>query len=193
MFQVVSSSTAHRTRRAKAIAMTDEKTKLEFPEKEVPTKPGNPKPTEDGYDTSFLRDDSTFSRAVKIVASAARAIELEREERRSHALAEQARAILAKDLQNTILEAIQTADRNNTTNYQMLRNELALLKQSDVNQDSKIAQLEKLPETFEERIAELKSEILMRMPEIMQSAMKPYKERLEALEKEAAERAAGHS
>ncbi len=185
MLQVASSSPVRRTRRA--IAMTDEKLKPEFSEREVPTRPGNPKP-DDGYDTSFLKDDSTFSQAVKIVAKAARAIEAEREERRLHELNDRESKLAIRDQQREILTAIETADRNNTTNYQMVRNELLLLKQSDVTQDSKIAQLEKLPATLEERVTQLKIDILMEIPEIMRKAFEPYIQRLEALEKEASQR-----
>ncbi len=161
----------------------------EFPEREIPTRPGNPNPRDDGYDTSFLKDDSTFSQAVKIVAKAARAMEADREERRQRDLSElQAKRELHAQ-HEAILSAITTADRNNTTNYMMVRDELRLLKQSDINQDSKIAQLEKLPATIEERIASLRDEILAKMPEAVQLAMRPYVVRLDALEKEAAERA----
>lgn len=170
--------------------MTDDKSppKSEFTEKEVPTKPGNPKPfKDDGYDTSFLKDDSTFSQAVRIVAAAARAIEAEREEHRSRELAEQETKRFLHEQQNAILLAIQNADRNNTANYQMLALEMKLLKQSDVSQDSEIAQLKKLPATIEERIAALRDEILTKLPGIVQDALKPYADRLEALESEAAQ------
>ncbi len=166
----------------------------EFSERETPTRPGNPKPADDGYDTSFLKDDSTFSQAVKIVAKAARVIEAEREERRTFELSEREtrNALLAQ--QGEILAAIrsteqsvQQADRNSTANYQMVIGELKLLKQSDANQNSKIAQLEKIPSTMEERIIALRNEIMTEMPAVVLKALQPYVDRLEALEKEDAE------
>ncbi len=168
----------------------DQSPKPEFSDREVPTRPGNPKPSaDDGYDTSFLKDDSTFSQAVRIVAKAARVIEAEREERRTRELGEHKSRLEIRDQQQEILDAIQSADKNNTANYQMLHNELTLLKQSDVNQDSEIAQLKKMPATMEERITALKSEILTEIPAMLLKAFEPYIQRLEALEKEAADSA----
>jgi len=189
MLQLVASAPQRRTR--KAIAMIDDQSPPpplpEFSEREVPTKPGNPKPGSDTYDTSFLQDDSTFSQAVKIVASAANDINREREERRKYELEERKSKIEIQEQQKQILWAVQQADRNNTANYNLLAEQLRLLKQSDVTQDSKIAQLEKIPYTMEERIADLKHEILTALPEILQREFKPYLDRIELLEKEARE------
>lgn len=185
MLQIVSSTLQRRTR--KAIAMTDDKSPLPesaFPEKEVKTNPGNPK-----YDTSFLdQNDSTFAEAVKIVAAAANDINQERRERRAHEESERTTKQMLREQQDAILVAIQNADKNNTANYELLASELKLLKQSDINQDQKIAQLEKLPSTMEERIAALREEILDKLPEMLKAAIGPFIDRLEALEKENTER-----
>jgi len=193
----ISFAPTRRRRNRKAAAMTDDNRQtLPPPPLETPTNPvasegpiATVRPVPDKYDTSFLKqNDSVFSEAVRIVATAARAIEEEREERREYEMNERETKRMLREQQTEILEAIQQADRNNTANYDMLASGLRLLKQSDVSQDTKISQLEKLPGTLEKAVADLKQELRDAIPGILHEALKPYIVRLEELEAEAARR-----
>lgn len=130
-------------------------------DREAPTNPEasvapiqalRPPPQE--YDTSFLRqDDSTFSRAVKLIADAARALDADREERRL-ATAQ------AQSNHNAVIEAIIRADANSTRNYEMVRDEIRHLKDSDLKQDRRLAEGDQRFEKIEQSIAALKDELI---------------------------------
>lgn len=70
-------------------------------------------------------EDSYLDRAIRVVADAGQYMRENREEaRRQH---------------NAVIEAIGRSDANQTRNYEMVRDELRRLKESEVTQDAKIA------------------------------------------------------
>lgn len=72
-------------------------------------------------------EDSYLDRAIRVVAMAGDDMRKGREEARSH--------------HEAVLDAIRRSDANQTRNYEMVRDEIRRLQQSDVSQDSKIATL----------------------------------------------------
>jgi hypothetical protein len=126
--------------------------------------------------------------AIRTVSEAARDIREEREERKRFAKAQEENAQQVLGQQGEILAAIQKADSNNTANYELLRSEMVLLKKSDADQDEEISRLKRQTDRLsavERSIADLKQEILDSLPDILQSTLKPYIDRIEALEVEA--------
>lgn len=120
---------------------------------------------------------SYFDEAIRIVAEAGRDIREGRQERLrfDQSMTENQRAILA---------AIQKADQNSTTNFEALRHEVRrhreLGEARDNDQDLKIAAVERA-------IVALKQEVLDALPEAMSTILTPFVDRIEALEREAAE------
>lgn len=162
-------------------------------DREAPTSPENeaplprdairPEPA-DPWDTAFLRaDDSVFSQAVKMVANAGRRMDEERVERKASEDAEQRTQRQMLEQQDAILAAIQRADDNSTRNYELLRDEIRHLKDSDLKQDERLKQGDKRFEKIEESIAALKEELLALVAREMKSAA----DKIEALEKLLAE------
>lgn len=136
--------------------------------------PANP------WDTSFLlQDDNTFSRAVRLIADAARANESARDERRQYELAQ-----LSK--QDEILEAIRRADQNGTRNYELLRDQIRHLKDSDIKQDERLKEGDQRFDRIEQSIADLRAEMLAALPIAVTETLAPYVARIEALERDLA-------
>lgn len=97
--------------------------------------------------------DSMFTDAVNQIVEAANVIKagkaeadrLEQRRREEH---------------EALLAAIQKADDNNQRSYEMLRDELRHLKDSDLRQDQRLIEGEKRFATIEQSISELKVELL---------------------------------
>ncbi len=159
-------------------------------DREAPTNPANEKPdprpaiVPPQYDTAFLdQHDSVFAQAVKIVASVGNDINRDRVERLRVA-DEQARAqaeLLAQ--QTKILEAVQKADENSKRNYELLRDEIRHLKDSDLKQDRRLAEGEERFAQIERSIENLKTELLA----LVERATADAAQRIDALEKQLAE------
>lgn len=139
-----------------------------------PLKAMRPPPSE--YDTSFLdQDDNTFSRAVKMIAKAARAMEEDRQER-------QLANAQAQAHHNEVIAAIVRADENSTRNYEMVRDEIRHLKDSDLKQDQRLKEGDKRFDRIEQSIVELKVELLA----LVARATEETANRIEELEQELA-------
>jgi hypothetical protein len=134
-----------------------------------------PPPT-DPWDTSFLNaDDAVFSRAVKMLADAARANDESRRERKRFEEAQltgQAR----------IERAIEKADQNSQHNYSMLRDAFEKLAESDRQQNRRLAEGDERFGRIERSIEGLKEELLAHIARATEDAAK----RIGALEDELA-------
>lgn len=136
------------------------------------------------YDASFLaQEDSVFSRAVQLVAEVGNDIDRDRTERRE--AGETAAASQAQLLKQNaeILAAIQRADDNSNKNYELLRNEILQLKDSDLKQDERLKQGDKRFSLIEESITALKHELITRI----ETEMRAFAEKFEALDRLLAE------
>lgn len=135
-------------------------------------------PPPDPYDTSFLQqDDSTFSRAVILIANAARALDEDRERQR---FSEQQ----AQENHRALLTAITRADDNGNRNYEMLRSDIRHLKDSDREQDRRLAEGEERFGEIERSIEILKGEFLAALPGAIRAILAPYLDRIDVLERE---------
>lgn len=117
-------------------------------------------PPVDEWDTAFLRgDDSVFSRAVMMVASAGRRMDEERKERQSNEerAADRHKEQLAH--QSEVLQAVLAADRNSSKNYELLRDEIRHLKDSDLKQDLRLKEGDRRFEQIEQKVAELEKRL----------------------------------
>lgn len=151
----------------------------EKPEPRVAVRP----PPADPWDTSFLdQDDSTFSRAVKMIADAARANEAAR--LASEAEAEQRKAFQDQhlSLQSEILTCVQRAEQAQDANFKILSRDVRDLKASDIRQDGRLAQGDERFQRIEQSIADLKDELIALVTRATQDAAV----RIEALETELA-------
>jgi hypothetical protein len=82
--------------------------------------------------------------------------------------------------QDEILAAIQAADRNSNRNYELIRDEIRHLKDSDLKQDQRLKEGDRRFEQIEQSIKELKDELIALVTREMKSAA----EKIEVLEKQ---------
>jgi hypothetical protein len=120
--------------------------------------------------------DSVFSDAVKQIADAARIIREGREERLR---AEEQ----AQRNHDATIDAIVRADQNQSRNYELLRDEIRHLKDSDRRQDERLIEGDKRFATIEKSIADLKAELLALVTRAGEDAAR----RIAALESDLAE------
>ncbi len=106
-------------------------------------------------------EDSYLDRAIRVVATTGTKIDEDREERRRQ--------------HEAVLAAITRADDNGNKNYELLRDEIRHLKDSDLKQDRRLKEGDDRFARIEESIADLARE------------MKPLTERIKALEDDLAE------
>lgn len=85
--------------------------------------------------------------------------------------------------QDEILAAIQRADSNSTRNYELIRDEIRHLKDSDLKQDERLKQGDKRFEQIERSVEALKVELIARI----ESEMRVFVEKFQALERLLAE------
>jgi hypothetical protein len=101
-------------------------------------------------------EDSYLDRAIRVVAAAGTKLDEDREERRLQ--------------HEAVLAAIFKADENGNKNYELLRDEIRHLKDSDLKQDKRLKEGDKRFDDIERSIADLARE------------MKPLADRIKALE-----------
>jgi hypothetical protein len=130
----------------------------------------------DPWDTSFLdKDDSVFSRAVKLIADAARANEAAAADRKRFEEQQISQ-------QNEILVCVQRAEKSQEANFKIINHELRELKASDLRQDGRLAQGDERFQKIEQSIAALKDELIA----LVTREMKIAADRIQALESELA-------
>jgi hypothetical protein len=91
-------------------------------------------------------EDSYLDQAIRVVAAAGDKIDEDRGERR-----QQHEAVIA---------AIRRADENGNKNYELLRDEIRHLKDSDLKQDQRLKEGDKRFDQIEQSIADLKTLVL---------------------------------
>jgi len=120
--------------------------------------------------------DSIFSEAVARIVKAAKIIEEERAERRRE-------AERAQRNHDATIDAIVRADQNQSRNYELLRDEIRHLKDSDRRQDERLIEGDKRFDQIEQSIADLKNELF----DLVTRATEDAARRIAALESEIAE------
>lgn len=118
---------------------------------------------------------SNFSAEARRVAEDAREMREARAERERFEASQQ-------KMQEDILAAVQRADQNGQANYAMLRSELLQLKDSDRQQNARLAEGDQRFSAIEQSIANLKDELI----QLITLATADAAKRLEALEEELA-------
>lgn len=161
-------------------------------DREAPTNPENEAPAPrtairpqpaDPWDTSFLnQDDSTFSRAVKMIADAARANEAARIASEAAADARKRFEDQQQQMQGEILTCVQRAEKSQEANFKILNHEVQELKASDIRQDGRLAEGDERFQQIERSIVALKDELIALVTREIQAAAK----KIEALETELA-------
>lgn len=117
--------------------------------------------------------DSLLMDLIRQVADAARAIHEGREERQR---VDRTQA----EMQEQILHAVEKADRNSQNSYAMLRDELRHLKDSDRQQNARLAEGDERFASIERSIKNLKDELIAHIERLIGDAV----QRIEALETE---------
>jgi hypothetical protein len=84
--------------------------------------------------------------------------------------------------QEQILAAIQSADRNSNRNYELIRDEIRRLKDSDIKQDQRLKEGDQRFDQIERSIADLKTDLIALVTREMRAAAT----KIEALETELA-------
>ena len=85
--------------------------------------------------------------------------------------------------QEQILAAIQSADRNSNRNYELIREEIRHLKDSDIKQDQRLKEGDQRFDQIERSIADLKTELIA----LVTREMKLAADKIEVLEQQLAE------
>jgi hypothetical protein len=119
--------------------------------------PGKPPPSLEG---------SYLDKAIRVVAEAGSDLRIDREERRKQ--------------HQAVLDAIRRSDENQSRNYELLRIEIKHLKDSDRDQDRRLAEGDERFAQIENSIESLKDELLA----AMKSATEDAARRIGALEGE---------
>lgn len=149
-------------------------------DRDAPTQTDNPKPHRDAVNPppagspSPATADSIFSEAVRQIVDAASVIRAERESRRAF---EETQLGLTRQT----LAAIDRADRNQTANYNLLRDEIRHLKDSDLKQDERLKEGDKRFELIEAKLTEIETRLVAKLEERMNEAIKPIADELEAV------------
>lgn len=133
----------------------------------------------DPWDTSFLRaDDSVFSQAVKLVASAGRRMDEEREARRAVEEDERSAKRQVLEQQDKILAAIERADRNGDTNWKATQHQIETWRKVD---NAKNAEQDDRLSNLEAKVSKLEADILALVRGALTEQLKPILDEFDAI------------
>lgn len=131
--------------------------------------------------------DSVIGDLIKQIADAARIMSQERADRAESAAISARNQTTLVQQQGEILEILQKTAKSTEANHELMLQAVRGLQDADVAQDRKLAGHGERLAALEGMIEQLRVEILSTLPEAVQLALAPYVDRLEALEREAAD------